>query len=178
MSKLLQFINQLHRDAVHDAAIMCRKKEKSSNCFNTNEKGVPKRDKAAQILLQLVTYQQQTCWRFVIRSSKWKLTKKKLQRPVRPDGAHRRCWATTKGKTTQGLVEGMKMEKRERKEWKPERTEVCFYSLSQPSSSVEDGWVGAAISARLSSPSRPSCCPSSLRPRATCDLGGNSSSVR
>lgn len=61
MSKLLQFINQLHRDAVHDAAIMCRKKEKSSNCFNTNEKGVPKRDKAAQILLQLVTYQQQTC---------------------------------------------------------------------------------------------------------------------
>jgi hypothetical protein len=61
MSKLLQFINQLHRDAVHDAAIMCRKKEKSSNCFNTNEKGVRKRDKAAQILLQLVTsYQQQT----------------------------------------------------------------------------------------------------------------------
>jgi hypothetical protein len=45
MSKLLQFINQLHRDAVHDAAIMCRKKEKSSNCFNTNEKGVRKPDK-------------------------------------------------------------------------------------------------------------------------------------
>ncbi len=99
----------------------------------------------------------------MIRSCKWKPTKKKLQRSVRPEGEHRRCWATSRGKLTRRVVEGMKMEKKERKEWKKERKEGWFYSLPQPSSSsVEDGKVGGGRTARASSPATPSCSRTQL----------------
>jgi hypothetical protein len=72
-------------------------------------------------------------WRSMIRSSKWKPTKKKLQRPVRPEGEHRRCWATSRGKIKQRVVEGMKMEKRERKEWKRVGFIACLNPRPPPS---------------------------------------------